>query len=189
MNMYSKYIKRFLDMIFSLLLLPFVLCLTIIISPLIWISDRGPIFYLSKRRGKHGKIYNMYKFRSMYVNAPDLRNADNSTFNSEDDPRVTKVGKFLRETSIDEIPQIINVLKGDMSWIGPRPSLPRHGITWEDLDDKQKLRLTVRPGITGYSQVYFRNSITRDEKQENDCYYASNVSFLLDCKIFLELLL
>ncbi len=122
----------------------------------------------------------------MYVNAPDLRNDDNSTYNSKDDPRVTKIGKFLRETSIDELPQVLNVLKGDMSWVGPRPSIPIPGVTWDDLNEKQKLRLIVRPGITGYNQAYFRNSISRDQKLENDCYYARNVSFLLDLKIVIR---
>jgi undecaprenyl phosphate N,N'-diacetylbacillosamine 1-phosphate transferase len=184
--MYRKYFKRLLDIFFALLVFPFVVFLIIIIAPCIWAIDRGPVFYISQRRGKQGKIFNMYKFRSMYVDAPDVRNADNSTYNSKDDPRVTKIGRLLRETSIDEIPQIINILKGDMSWIGPRPSLPRPGITWDDLDNMQKKRLSVRPGITGYTQAYFRNSINRDEKRVKDCYYAENISFLFDCRIFFK---
>lgn len=181
--MYRKYIKRILDIILALFALPFLVILIIIVSPLIWFSDRGPVFYCSKRRGKFGKVFNMYKFRTMYVGAPDIRNSDNSTYSSKDDPRVTKIGRFLRETSLDEVPQIINVVKGDMSWIGPRPPIPIPGHTWDDLNEKQKLRLTVRPGITGYNQAYFRNTITRDERWDNDCYYAKNVSFILDCKI------
>ncbi|NLD23356.1 MAG: sugar transferase [Bacteroidales bacterium] len=181
--MYRKYIKRILDIILALFALPFLVILIIIVSPLIWFSDRGPVFYCSKRRGKFGKVFNMYKFRTMYVGAPDIRNSDNSTYSSKDDPRVTKIGRFLRETSLDEVPQIINGVKGDMSWIGPRPPIPIPGHTWDDLNEKQKLRLTVRPGITGYNQAYFRNTITRDERWDNDCYYAKNVSFILDCKI------
>lgn len=128
----------------------------------------------------------MYKFRTMYVNAPDIRNSDNSTFSSKDDPRVTKIGRFLRETSLDEVPQVINILRGDMSWIGPRPPIPITGNTWDDLNEKQKLRLTIRPGITGYNQAYFRNSQNREERWDNDCYYVNNVSFLLDCKVLFK---
>jgi undecaprenyl phosphate N,N'-diacetylbacillosamine 1-phosphate transferase len=119
----------------------------------------------------------------MKMNAPDIRNEDGSTFNSEDDPRLTKVGKFIRKASIDETPQILNILKGDMSFIGPRPDLP------EDLKiytDYQKQKLNVRPGITGYSQAFFRNSISQNEKFNNDVYYAKNISFVFDMKILLK---
>lgn len=186
--MYRKYIKRLLDIVLALIAVPLLLVLVIILSPLIWLSDWGPVFYCSKRRGRYGKVFDMYKFRTMYVGAPDIRNSDNSTFSSKDDPRVTKIGRFLRETSLDEVPQIINILKGDMSWIGPRPPIPIPGNTWEDLNEKQKLRLTVRPGITGYNQAYFRNSQNRDERWDNDCYYVKNMSFLFDCKIVIKTL-
>lgn len=94
--------------------------------PLIWLTDRGPTFYNAQRVGLNGKIFKMFKFRSMKVNAPDIRNTDGSTFNSSDDPRVTRIGRFIRKTSIDEIPQILNVLIGDMSFVGPRPVLPAY---------------------------------------------------------------
>lgn len=119
--MYERYIKRCLDVIFAVIALPIVLVVCIIFGALIWLEDRGTIFYLAKRRGKDGTIFNMYKLRSMKVNAPDIRNKDNSTFNSADDPRVTKIGKLMRKISVDELPQVFNILKGDMSWIGPRP--------------------------------------------------------------------
>ncbi len=125
----------------------------------------------------------MYKFRSMMVNAPDIRNKDGSTYNGDDDPRVTKIGRLMRKTSIDETPQILNVLKVDMSIIGPRPFVTTHYEGYEKLNDKMKKRLEVRPGITGYSQAYFRNSISQDEKIENDCYYVDHLSFLFDAKI------
>ena len=118
--MYNK-VKRVIDFCISLIILPIVLLLLVIVGIAIKLEDRGPIFYMGERIGYHGKIFKMFKFRSMKVNAPDLRYADGSTYNSEDDPRVTKVGRFLRKTSIDEIPQLLNVLIGDMALIGPRP--------------------------------------------------------------------
>ena len=143
--MYKYLIKRILDIILAILLLPFLFVTTILIAPLIYLEDGGSIFYNSKRLGKHGKVFIMYKFRTMKENARDIRNADGSTYNSIYDPRVTKIGKVLRRTSIDEIPQIINVLKGDMSFIGPRPDLPEHIMLYTN---EEKRKLKVRPGIT-----------------------------------------
>ncbi len=181
--LYQKFIKRLLDILLALIALPFLLVLTVIIAPLIWLNDRGPVFFLSHRRGLNGKIFNMYKFRTMHVNAPDLRNIDNSTYNSDNDPRVTKVGRILRVTSIDELPQIINVLLGDMSWVGPRANLPRDNTNLTDLPPDRKKRLSVRPGITGYTVSLYRNSISSEEKLKHDLYYVENLSFLLDIKI------
>ena len=184
--MYKKFVKRFIDIIIALFCLPILLTILIIIAPLIVLTDKGPIFYNAKRIGKDGKLFKMYKFRSMYVNAPDIRLEDGSTYNGEDDPRVTKIGKFLRKTSLDEVPQILNVLKGDMSIIGPRPDPP----DWlERYPDDVKIFLTVRPGITGYSQAYYRNSVDGEEKMSNDVYYAQNCSVLLDAKIFFKTLI
>src|SRR5690625_1821049 len=112
-----KYIKRTMDILISLILLIPLLITIIIVGIFIKLDDRGPIFYSSKRLGKDCKVFKMHKFRSMKVRAPDIRNEDGSTYNSEDDPRLTRIGKFLRETSIDELPQIFNVIKGDMSII------------------------------------------------------------------------
>ena len=123
----------------------------------------------------------MYKFRSMKTNAPDIRNQDGTTFNGKDDPRVTKLGRFIRETSIDEIPQILNILKGDMSIIGPRPSLPDMLIQYTP---EEMPKLEVKPGITGYCQAYYRNSMSGREKRLKDAWYANNMSFWLDIKIF-----
>ena len=138
------------------------------------------------RLGHKGKVFRMFKFRSMRVNAPDLRNADGSTFNGDKDPRVTPIGRFLRKTSLDEVPQFLNVLLGDMSLVGPRPFVTTHYAGYDKLDDNGKKRLEVRPGITGYSQAYFRNSIGQEEKIKNDIYYVENISFLLDVKILLR---
>ena len=180
-RVYEQYIKRFLDVFFALLALPFLVLIAVFVIPLIWLEDSGPILYIAKRRGLNGKIFNMYKLRSMKVNAPDIRNKDNSTFSSNDDPRVTRVGRFLRRSSIDELPQIINVLKGDMSWIGPRPTTTDRPL--EEYDQIRLERLKVKPGITGYTQAYYRNNIPQDEKFKFDVEYAKNVSFILDCKI------
>jgi lipopolysaccharide/colanic/teichoic acid biosynthesis glycosyltransferase len=156
----------------------------LIVGPIIFLSDRGPIFYLSKRIGVNGKVFNMYKFRSMKVDSPDIRNSDKSTYNGTNDPRVTRVGRIIRKLSIDEIPQLINVLKGDMSFVGPRPNMAT--THYEDLDEIRKIRLKVRPGITGYSQAYFRNSISAIDKYKNDVFYVNNLSFFLDVKIFFK---
>ena len=116
--MYSKGIKRALDFIVGLIALPFVLLITVIMAPFIYFNDKGPIFYNASRLGRDGKPFKMYKFRSMMVNAPDIRNEDGSTYNGDDDPRVTKVGRFMRKTSIDELPQFLNILLGDSGIIG-----------------------------------------------------------------------
>lgn len=134
--------------------------------------------------GKNGKRFIMFKFRTMRVNAPDVRNPDGSTFNSENDPRLTKIGKFLRKTSLDEIPQLINIFLGDMGVVGPRPTL--YSDKYQTLSEQRKKILTVRPGITGYVGAYFRNSIDQDKKFEYDAWYADNVSFCLDVKIIFK---
>lgn len=181
--MYQKYIKRFLDFMIALIALPFVLIVILIVSPLILFNDGFPIFYNAERIGQHGKLFKMYKFRSMKKDAPDIRLADGSTYNGEDDPRVTKIGKILRKTSIDEIPQLLNMLKGDMSLIGPRPDPP----DWlEKYPEDVKVFLNVKPGITGYSQAYYRNSADGEEKMKNDVFYAKHCSFGMDVKIFFK---
>ena len=182
--MYKYCFKRLFDFVVALMATPFILVLVVIIGPIIYLDDPGPIFYNAIRRGQHGKNFKMFKFRSMYVNSPDIKNKDGSTFNSENDPRVTRIGRILRKTSIDELPQILNVLIGDMSFIGPRPTLAR--VPYEELDDIRKKRLMVKPGITGYSQAYYRNSITQAEKFKWDCYYVDNLSFVMDVKIFFK---
>ncbi len=182
--MYRNYIKRLLGLIFSIAGLPLFLLIFIAVAPLIVLEDKGPIFYNAPRLGRNGNIFNMYKFRSMRVNAPDLRNEDGTTFNSEQDPRVTKIGRILRKTSLDETPQILNVLIGNMSFIGPRPDLP--GADREMYRPGDIEKLSVNPGITGYSQAYYRNSSTLDQRFDGDVYYAKNVSFSLDMKILMR---
>lgn len=180
---YKRFVKRTLDLLICILVFPFWLLLFIPIIIAIKIDDGGPIFYISERIGQNCKKIKMLKFRSMKVNAEHLLNEDGSTYNSKNDPRVTKVGRFLRKTSLDEIPQLINVFVNDMSFIGPRASewsaLPTYK---EDELDKMK----VLPGITGYSQAYFRNSIGVREKRLLDASYARHVSFILDVKILFK---
>lgn len=184
--MYSHFFKRLLDLIFCLIGLPFFLLAFIILAPIIYFTDKGPVFYNAPRLGYKGKIFNMFKFRSMKVNAPDIRNADGSTFNGNNDPRVTAIGRLMRKTSLDELPQFLNVLVGDMSLIGPRAFLTTHYTGYENLNPDEKRRLDVRPGITGYSQAYFRNSITAEEKIKNDVFYADHISLWLDIKIIFQ---
>ena len=178
---YRKYIKRLMGLLISVILLPFLALIFIVVAPLIIIEDHGPIFYNAPRLGRNGAIFTMFKFRSMKVDSRDIKNHDGTTYNSEYDPRVTKIGKILRKTSIDETPQILNVLIGNMSFIGPRPDLPG--------DDKKlyrpgdEIKLSVNPGITGFSQAYYRNSSTLDQRFDGDVYYANNLSFALDMKI------
>jgi undecaprenyl phosphate N,N'-diacetylbacillosamine 1-phosphate transferase len=181
--MYKQAIKRIIDILISLTLSPIFFLLFIILAPIIFIEDRGTVFFKSSRVGKKGNLFIMYKFRTMRMNAPDIRVTDGSTYNSVSDIRMTKVGKFLRKLSIDEIPQIINILKGDMSLIGPRPDLPE-ALSIYSMD--QKTKLNVRPGITGYNQAYFRNSTSFQEKVKNDVYYVDNLTFLLDLKILFK---
>lgn len=182
-SFYQLGIKRVIDISVCLVALPFVLIILIPIAIAIKVEDHGPLFYHSMRIGKDFKEFGMLKFRSMKVNAPDLRNEDGSTFNSKTDPRVTKIGHFLRETSLDEIPQVFNVLAGDMSIIGPRAGDVESKDTYED-DEKDKL--LIRPGITGYTQAYYRNGLGVREKRLYDAWYAHNVSFFLDVKIFIR---
>ena len=180
---YQLVVKRAIDIIACLVALPFVMLILIPVAIAIKIEDHGPLFYSSKRIGKGFKEFGMLKFRSMKVNAPDLRNDDGSTYNSKSDPRVTKIGHFLRETSLDEIPQVFNVLAGQMSIIGPRAGDVESKDTYED-DEKDKL--LIRPGITGYTQAYYRNGLGVREKRLYDAWYAHSVSFPLDVKVFFK---
>ncbi len=182
--MYRRVVKRLLDILVSVIVLPFVLLGIAVCAPIIYFDDRGPIFYNAIRRGTNGKPFTMYKLRSMYVNSPTLKNSDGSTYTNDNDKRVTRFGRLMRKLSIDEMPQFLNVLKGDMSIVGPRPTL---AVTpYEDLDEMRRKRLLVRPGITGYSQAYYRNSITQQEKVMYDCEYVDKVSFIFDIKILLR---
>ncbi len=181
--MYKRFLKRVFDIIGAIIVLPFVAIVILILAPIIYFTDRGPIFYNASRTGKHCRQFKMFKLRSMYVNSPDIRNADGSTFNSDNDPRVTTIGRFMRKTSLDEFPQFLNVLIGDMSFVGPRPTLGNATLKFENLEGDLQKRYSVKPGITGYAQAYFRNSISQAEKFRYDAEYAEKVSLWLDIKI------
>lgn len=178
--MYQKTWKRVFDFIIALVAMPVVIIISIPVSIAIKMEDGGSVFYISNRYGVHMKKFGMFKFRTMKMNAPDIRNQDGTTFNSATDPRLTKIGSFLRKTSIDELPQLINVLTGDMSLIGPRPSPMGNEATYTEF---VKRKFEVRPGITGYNQALLRNTATLQERYQNDVYYADHISFLFDVKI------
>lgn len=181
--MYKHFFKPLFDFFLALTALPFILLLCIPVAIAIKADDKGPVFYCGKRIGRNGKPFKMVKFRTMKVNAPDIRLNDGSTYNSDDDDRVTKVGKFLRKTSIDELPQIFNILKFQMSFIGPRPD----PVDWlEKYADDERDFLKLRPGITGYNQAYFRNSADGQQKIDNDNYYYKHISLWFDIKIFFK---
>ena len=181
--MYRKYFKRILDIVFSLCMLPFFLPVCLILSIAVMADDPGAPFYNGKRLGKNGKIFKMYKLRTMKQNMPDLRNPDGSTYNAEDDYRLTRVGRFLRKYSLDELPQILNVLKGDMSFVGPRPDLPSQEALYEG---NEADRLAVLPGITGYAQATCRNAVPWKERIQLDIYYIEHLSFSMDLKILIK---
>lgn len=179
--MYQHFFKRILDLIIGILVMPLLLLLVVIIGPIIYLEDKGPIFYNAPRVGKDGKQFTMYKFRSMKVNAPDLTMPDGSTYNGADDPRMTKIGAFLRRTSLDEMPQFLNVVIGNMSVIGPRPDLERETELYQGNEGE---KLLVKPGITGYAAAYGRNSLPWHDRLAMDVHYVHNISFAFDVKIF-----
>src|SRR5699024_5044824 len=147
----------------------------IIVSIAIKVESKGPIIFKQKRLGENGRIFNIYKFRSMVVGAEK-----SGVYELEGDSRVTKVGKFIRKTSIDELPQFLNILKGDMSIIGPRPTLTYHPWTYEKYDDFQLQRFLVKPGVSGWAQVNGRKELSWEERIKFDVYYVENYSFLFD---------
>lgn len=175
-----NFIKRFFDIFFSILVLPIVLLVIGLSAIFIKLEDRGSIFYKANRTGRYGRAFKMYKLRSMKENAPDIRMSDGSTYNAENDQRVTKFGRFARKTSIDELPQILNILKGDMSFIGPRPDSASY---IDKYTEEERVILKVRPGLTGYNQAINRNAVGTKQKLQNDIYYVEHMSLLFDIKI------
>ncbi|MBE6470238.1 MAG: sugar transferase [Coriobacteriaceae bacterium] len=180
-SFYVRVVKRALDVAVGIAAMPVLGATIAVFGPAIWLEDHGPVFYNAPRMGKDWKPFTMYKFRSMKVNAPDLVMEDGSTYNGADDPRMTRVGAFMRRSSIDELPQFLNVLKGDMSVIGPRPDLERETELYEG-DEGEKL--LVRPGITGWAAVSGRNALQWHDRLKLDVEYVRNVSFAFDLKVF-----
>lgn len=177
-GIYCKYVKRMLDVVFSLVLIFFLLLPMLIISVAIRAESSGKVIFKQKRCGRRGRIFICYKFRTMSVDAPD--NMPASDFHDRK-KYITRVGKFLRRTSLDELPQLFNVLKGDMSLVGPRPLI----FEEENIHARRTESgvYELRPGITGMAQVSGRNLLNDDEKLKNDCYYLDNLRFRLDFKI------
>lgn len=171
-------IKRELDVFFSIMLLIFLFPLFVIISVLIFIDSKKPIFFLQDRIGENGKIFKMIKFRTMIVGAEK-----SGVYEFKNDQRITKIGKVLRKTSLDELPQLINILKGEMSFIGPRPVLTYHPFKFQEYNDFQRKRFLVKPGITGLAQINGRKEIDWNKRFEYDFYYVENLSLTLDLKI------
>lgn len=164
----NKLLKRFFDVVFSFLGLVILSPVFIILAIIIKLTSKGPVIFKQERLGINGTVFKMYKFRSMVMNA---ENMGTGLFNYENDPRVTAVGRVMRKTSLDEIPQLINVLKGDMSFVGPRPAVTYELGDYETLNKRYKKRFTVVPGITGLAQVCGRNNISWDEKVNFDNQY------------------
>ncbi|MEO6213080.1 MAG: sugar transferase [Vicinamibacterales bacterium] len=172
--------KRFLDVCVSAAGLALLSPVLLGIAAAIIISDRGPALYRGQRLGRGGRTFRMLKFRTMTAGAPDVRNPDGSTRSDPGDPRVTRVGRWLRRTSLDELPQLWNVLRGDMSLVGPRPDLPDQIQYYAQADHQ---RLAVRPGITGLAQVSGRNDITWEQRRALDLQYIALRSFRTDLAI------
>lgn len=176
-GLYEKYFKRLLDIFCAALGIIFFSWLYILIAVMVKIKIGSPIIFRQPRPGKNEKIFNMYKFRTM------TNECDENGILLPDDKRLTKFGKFLRSTSIDELPELINIIRGDMAIVGPRPLLVSYLPLY---NQRQARRHEVRPGFTGYAQVHGRNSITWEDKFEKDIYYVDNISFLGDLKIIFE---
>lgn len=182
------YLKRIIDLIGSIVGLILLSPLFLIIALLIKLTSEGPVFFTQDRLGRDGKTFKIIKFRTMIVNAEKI--GDGLTIKNENDNRITGIGKILRKTSLDEIPQLINVLKGEMSLVGPRPPVayfPYEG--YKNYPDWAKERFKMKPGMTGLSQVTVRNSVTWDERIKIDVKYIENFSLWLDMKILVQTIL
>lgn len=179
------FLKRLFDIILSLIGLVILLPIFIIIIILIKIDSKGPAFFYQERLGKNGRVFKIIKFRTMVINAENI--GDGLDVKSDCDERITKVGSFLRKTSLDELPQFINVFIGNMSFIGPRPPVVYHPYDgYSSYPDWAKTRFNMKPGITGLAQIRVRNSVVWDERIIIDNEYIENFSVLLDIKILLD---
>lgn len=181
-----KYFKRFFDILAASLALIILSPLLLIAALLVRLTSAGPVIFKQARIGKDGKVFEIYKFRSMCVGAEQI---GSGVYSGKGDARVTKIGKVLRATSIDELPQLVNILKGEMSFIGPRPPLTYHPWPYEEYAEEQIRMFEVRPGITGWAQVNGRKDVEWHRRIELNVWYVDNMSFLLDIKIlFLTIL-
>lgn len=184
-DMYIK-IKRGMDIVFSGLFLLAGAIPLLVVALLVKMDSKGPALFKQERLGKDGKPFWIYKFRSMVVGAEKI---GSGVYSGKNDARVTKIGKILRATSIDELPQLINILKGEMSFIGPRPALTYHPWKFEEYTEEQKKMFAVRPGVTGWAQVNGRKEVEWPKRIEMNVWYVEHMSFLLDVKIFFKTIL
>lgn len=180
MRGFYRAVKRFLDVTASFLGLVLLSPLLLAVSILIKIDSRGSVIFRQKRIGRNGKVFEIYKFRSMCVGA---EKTGSGVYSGKGDARVTRIGKILRATSIDELPQLLNILKGEMSFVGPRPPLTYHPWKYEEYTDFQKRMFEVRPGITGWAQVNGRKDVEWHKRIELNVWYVDHMSLLLDIKI------
>ena len=186
-----RYIKRFMDVILATIALVVLSPIFLIIAIAIKIESKGPVFFKHARIGKNGKIIKLYKFRSMVINAeeliksftPEQMKEYKENYKLTNDPRITKIGKFLRKTSLDELPQLLNIIKGDLSIIGPRPvvidELKKYGANTEKF-------LSVTPGLTGYWAANGRSCTTYEQRMQMELYYIDNLSLKMDVKVFFK---
>ena len=181
MMLYSRYIKRIFDFLLALIALIILAIPMAIVAVIIKLDSPGPVIFKQKRIGKNGKVFEIYKFRSMCVGA---EKTGSGVYSGKGDARVTRIGRIIRATSIDELPQLINILKGDMSVIGPRPPLTYHPWDYSEYTEEQLRMFEVRPGITGWAQVNGRKDVEWNHRIELNVWYVDNVTLLLDIKIF-----
>lgn len=180
MGFYKNYGKRAIDFCISLVMLIILSPLLIIIAIIVKLDSRGPAVFVQERLTLGGRVFKMYKFRTMVVNAEKM---GTGAYSFDHDPRITKAGNILRKLSLDELLQLINIVKGDMSFVGPRPILTYHPCRYEDYSDEEKTVFTVRPGISGWAQVNGRNSVDWEERFRLNEWYVQHVSLWLDIKI------
>ena len=179
--MYKHFLKRIFDFLLALIALIILAIPMAIVAVIIKLDSPGPVIFKQKRIGKNGKVFEIYKFRSMCVGA---EKTGSGVYSGKGDARVTRIGRIIRATSIDELPQLINILKGDMSFIGPRPPLTYHPWDYSEYTEEQLRMFEVRPGITGWVQVNGRKDVEWNHRIELNVWYVDNVTLLLDIKIF-----
>jgi lipopolysaccharide/colanic/teichoic acid biosynthesis glycosyltransferase len=179
--MYRHFLKRLFDILLSLLVLVILSPVFLITAIAIKIDSKGPVLFKQERLGKGGRVFKIYKFRSMCVNA---EHTGSGVYSGKGDARVTRVGRIIRATSIDELPQAVNILKGDMSFIGPRPPLTYHPWPIEEYTDEQRKMFDVRPGITGWAQINGRKAVEWHDRIKLSDWYVEHLTMWLDIKIF-----
>lgn len=179
-SFYARHVKRALDILIALLGLLIASPVLLLTAIAVKLDSKGPAIFKQPRLGLNGRVFNIYKFRSMKVGS---EHTGTGVYSRKDDVRVTRVGKFIRATSIDELPQLINLLNGTMSAIGPRPALTYHPWRYEEYTEEQKKMFLVRPGVTGWAQVNGRKDVEWHRRIKLNVWYVENVSFMLDMKI------